>query len=240
MFQQDAWCWELRRNNHGKYSMRWNRIMRFVSFETFVKLLIGLFEVFQWLFRQKSVSPLESKSRNYCESNKKSMEIDTVQWRGNSYNLWDPWSQLFWSWRTEWNVCKSSVSWSISYVSRLCSKHKSHGWSNNSQVNCSYNEAVEERRSHKSQLCLHFTGFNHSFPTWLHYMTRNCKSSPQGTLKRRQHLHEAKFFWCICERCKSSDELSTHASTLLCPNVSRCENGFILSSNPLDESAEWR
>ncbi|CRL02851.1 CLUMA_CG015740, isoform A, partial [Clunio marinus] len=59
----------------------------------------------------------------------------------------------------------------------------------------------------------------------------------QGTLKRRQHLNEAKFFWCICERCKSSDELSTHASTLLCP---KCTYGFILSSNPLDENAEWR
>lgn len=59
----------------------------------------------------------------------------------------------------------------------------------------------------------------------------------QGTLKRRQHLNEAKFFWCICQRCKSSDELSTHASTLLCP---KCTHGYIVSVNPLDESAEWR
>lgn len=59
----------------------------------------------------------------------------------------------------------------------------------------------------------------------------------QGTLKRRQHLHEAKFFYCSCARCKSPDELSTHASTLICP---KCSYGFILSVNPLDENAEWR
>ncbi|XP_070492429.1 SET domain-containing protein SmydA-8-like [Chironomus tepperi] len=59
----------------------------------------------------------------------------------------------------------------------------------------------------------------------------------QGTLKRRSHLHEAKFFWCTCERCKSNDELQTHASTLLCP---KCTNGFVLSTDPLNENAEWR
>ena len=72
-----------------------------------------------------------------------------------------------------------------------------------------------------------------SFQPWYLLQTLN----QQGTLKRRQHLNEAKFFWCICERCKSKDELSTHASTLLCP---KCAYGFILSSNPLDENAEWR
>lgn len=59
----------------------------------------------------------------------------------------------------------------------------------------------------------------------------------QGTLKRRHHLHEAKFFWCTCERCKSNDELGTHASTLLCP---KCTYGYILSTDTLNESAEWR
>lgn len=24
----------------------------------------------------------------------------------------------------------------------------------------------------------------------------------KGTLKRRDHLNESKFFWCTCERCK--------------------------------------
>jgi hypothetical protein len=59
----------------------------------------------------------------------------------------------------------------------------------------------------------------------------------QGTLKRRQHLSEAKFFWCSCERCKSFDELSTNASTILC---SKCSKGRVLPTNPLDQASEWK
>ncbi|KAG5676267.1 hypothetical protein PVAND_006115 [Polypedilum vanderplanki] len=59
----------------------------------------------------------------------------------------------------------------------------------------------------------------------------------QGTLKRRQHLHDSKFFWCTCERCKTSDELGSHASSLICP---KCTHGLILSTSPLNENAEWR
>lgn len=38
----------------------------------------------------------------------------------------------------------------------------------------------------------------------------------QGTLKRREHLHDCKFFWCCCDRCKDPKELGTNCSTLLC------------------------
>lgn len=162
------------------------------------------------------------------------MELFSVQWGRNSYNLWDLGSKLLWSWRT----CESLVSWSVPDVSWLCSKHKSHGWSNNSRANSSHNEVIEKRRSHNSLVCLHSAGFLIIFFSFsMLLVTLDCKSSPQGTLKRRQHLNEAKFFWCNCERCKTSDELSTHCSTLLCP---KCPHGFILSVNPLDENAEWR
>lgn len=161
------------------------------------------------------------------------MELFTVQWGRNSYDLWDFGSKLLWSRRT----CKGFISWGILDVPRLCSKHKSHGWSNNSRANSSLNEAVEKGRSHNSLVCLHSAGFLIIFSFSMLLMTVDCKSSPQGTLKRRQHLNEAKFFWCNCERCKSSNELSTHCSTLLCP---KCAHGFILSANPLDENADWR
>ncbi|KAL7024018.1 hypothetical protein ACKWTF_012873 [Chironomus riparius] len=59
----------------------------------------------------------------------------------------------------------------------------------------------------------------------------------QGTLKRRDHLHESKFFWCTCNRCKDPTELGTHASTLLCP---KCTNGFILSTDSLNQDADWK
>lgn len=59
----------------------------------------------------------------------------------------------------------------------------------------------------------------------------------QGTLKRREHLHDSKFFMCTCKRCKDPTELSTHASTLLCP---KCTNGFIMSTDPLNQDAFWK
>lgn len=61
--------------------------------------------------------------------------------------------------------------------------------------------------------------------------------SIKGTLKRRDHLNESKFFWCTCKRCKDPTELGTHASTLLCP---KCTNGFILSMDSLNQDADWK
>ncbi|XP_063709852.1 SET domain-containing protein SmydA-8-like [Culicoides brevitarsis] len=59
----------------------------------------------------------------------------------------------------------------------------------------------------------------------------------QGTLKRRQHLKDSKFFWCECRRCKDPTELGTFTSALQCPN---CNGGYILTTNPLDQDAPWK
>lgn len=52
------------------------------------------------------------------------------------------------------------------------------------------------------------------------------------TLLRREHLLESKFFNCMCPRCADPTELGTHLSTLKC---NKCDNGVILSTNPLGE-----
>lgn len=170
------------------------------------------------------------------------METWSMEFRGDTHDVRYPWSKLLRGRRSKRDICESAFSRSVSDVPRLRSKHKSHRWSNNSPANRSYDEGTEAWRSYKSELCLHPTGFNNFFSTYcfanrVQHDTQLWFFSPQGTLKRRQHLNEAKFFWCICERCKSPDELSTQASTLLCP---KCEHGFVLSTNPLNESADWR
>lgn len=58
----------------------------------------------------------------------------------------------------------------------------------------------------------------------------------QGTLKRRDHLREGKFFWCQCERCTDPTEFQTFTSALRCP---KCKDGIILSRDPLDQDAIW-
>ncbi|XP_053610478.1 SET domain-containing protein SmydA-8 [Plodia interpunctella] len=57
------------------------------------------------------------------------------------------------------------------------------------------------------------------------------------TLVRRQHLLESKFFSCACARCADPTELGTHLSTLKC---TKCDNGVILSTDPLDNEAVWK
>lgn len=59
----------------------------------------------------------------------------------------------------------------------------------------------------------------------------------QGTLKRRQHLKDSKFFWCQCTRCKDPTELGTYTSALRCP---KCNGGYILTTDPLDQDAPWK
>lgn len=59
----------------------------------------------------------------------------------------------------------------------------------------------------------------------------------QGTLKRREHLQEGKFFWCQCERCTDPTELGTYTSAIQCP---KCRGGLILSTDPLNQEADWR
>ncbi|XP_004931827.1 SET domain-containing protein SmydA-8 [Bombyx mori] len=56
------------------------------------------------------------------------------------------------------------------------------------------------------------------------------------TLVRREFLVESKFFYCDCHRCADPTELNTHLSTLKC---SKCDDGVILPTNPLENEAMW-
>ncbi|CAK1587126.1 unnamed protein product [Parnassius mnemosyne] len=56
------------------------------------------------------------------------------------------------------------------------------------------------------------------------------------TIVRREYLLDSKFFHCDCPRCADPTELGTHLSTLKC---NKCDNGIILSTNPLDNDAQW-
>lgn len=60
----------------------------------------------------------------------------------------------------------------------------------------------------------------------------------QGTLKRREHLHEGKFFWCSCDRCRDQTEYGTYTSALRCPKCNN--NGLILPIEPLNQNASWQ
>lgn len=59
----------------------------------------------------------------------------------------------------------------------------------------------------------------------------------QGTLKRREHLQEGKFFWCSCDRCRDPTEYGTNTSALRCP---KCQSGDILPIEPLKQEASWQ
>ncbi|CRK99828.1 CLUMA_CG013136, isoform A [Clunio marinus] len=61
-----------------------------------------------------------------------------------------------------------------------------------------------------------------------------------STQLRQQHLKDAKYFTCSCERCKDPTELGTHFSTLRClgSDESPC-NGYQLPTNPISPNAEW-
>ncbi|KAK3926931.1 SET domain-containing protein SmydA-8, isoform A [Frankliniella fusca] len=59
----------------------------------------------------------------------------------------------------------------------------------------------------------------------------------QGTLKRREHLKESKFFDCCCPRCSDPTELGTMCSALVCP---RCGRASVLPTDPLQADAPWR
>lgn len=58
----------------------------------------------------------------------------------------------------------------------------------------------------------------------------------QGTLKRRDHLKESKFFDCTCARCSDATELGTYAGALKCP---QCDTGVVISTAPLNRDADW-
>lgn len=58
-----------------------------------------------------------------------------------------------------------------------------------------------------------------------------------GTSTRQAALKSSKYFTCRCPRCLDPTELGTHFSSLKCQ---KCDNGLIISSDPLDDEAEWK
>lgn len=56
------------------------------------------------------------------------------------------------------------------------------------------------------------------------------------TLVRREFLKENKYLDCKCKRCIDKTELNTHLGTLKC---NRCDNGVILSTDPLSNTCDW-
>ncbi|KAL1115817.1 hypothetical protein AAG570_006107 [Ranatra chinensis] len=61
-------------------------------------------------------------------------------------------------------------------------------------------------------------------------------STLQGTVQRRRHLRESKFFECRCRRCSDPRELGTMLSALRCAN---CRVGDLLPLKPLEDSSPW-
>ncbi|XP_041982387.1 SET domain-containing protein SmydA-8 [Aricia agestis] len=61
-----------------------------------------------------------------------------------------------------------------------------------------------------------------------------------GTLARRQHLKDTKYFSCKCERCSDPTELGTYLSAMRCIGD---ENGpcagIHLPEDPLDDETDW-
>ncbi|KAE8741891.1 hypothetical protein FOCC_FOCC012543, partial [Frankliniella occidentalis] len=70
-----------------------------------------------------------------------------------------------------------------------------------------------------------------------HAITLSYAYTIQGTLKRREHLKESKFFDCCCSRCSDPTELGSMCSALVCP---RCGRPSVLPTDPLQADAPWR
>ncbi|KAI9551770.1 hypothetical protein GHT06_022106 [Daphnia sinensis] len=59
-----------------------------------------------------------------------------------------------------------------------------------------------------------------------------------GTLRRRAHLKETKFFDCCCPRCSDPTELGSHLSSLACP---RCSGrNYTVPEDPLNPESYWK
>ncbi|KAF7283536.1 hypothetical protein GWI33_000340 [Rhynchophorus ferrugineus] len=71
-----------------------------------------------------------------------------------------------------------------------------------------------------------------------------CYTDPLwGTVNRRHHLYESKFFWCSCKRCSDVTELGTYFSAMRCQS-SEC-NGYLLPptfliNNSNEKPPNWR
>ena len=58
-----------------------------------------------------------------------------------------------------------------------------------------------------------------------------------GTMYRQRHLHDSKYFKCMCTRCQDPTELGSHFSTILCQ---KCPSGLVTSSKSTDICADWK
>ncbi|KAL1497859.1 hypothetical protein ABEB36_008743 [Hypothenemus hampei] len=62
-----------------------------------------------------------------------------------------------------------------------------------------------------------------------------CYTDPLwGTMDRRRHLYETKFFWCSCKRCSDSTEFFTYFNAVRCQS-SDC-SGYLLPPTFLEQS----
>lgn len=61
-----------------------------------------------------------------------------------------------------------------------------------------------------------------------------------GTLARRQHLKDTKYFACKCPRCSDPTEMGTYLSAMKClgDGSTPCD-GIHLPQNPLDDETDW-
>ncbi|XP_072395560.1 SET domain-containing protein SmydA-8-like [Diabrotica undecimpunctata] len=59
----------------------------------------------------------------------------------------------------------------------------------------------------------------------------------QGSLDRREHLREGKYFECSCKRCLDPTELDTNISSIKCH---LCPEGFVKAVKPSDPKSEWK
>lgn len=59
-----------------------------------------------------------------------------------------------------------------------------------------------------------------------------------STPARRCQIYKTKHFWCKCERCKDSTEMSTKLSALKC--LEKTCTGVVLQVAPLDPNTDWR
>ena len=56
-----------------------------------------------------------------------------------------------------------------------------------------------------------------------------------GTLYRRRHLLDSKYFQCTCLRCSDPTELGSQFSTILCQ---QCKKGYVTSIDSLNETVK--
>ncbi|CAG9857895.1 unnamed protein product [Phyllotreta striolata] len=89
-----------------------------------------------------------------------------------------------------------------------------------------------------------FLSVNDDFVLTVKASTNIAKNSPiffnysnvlHGTLDRKRHLKEGKYFDCCCERCSDPSELGTDISSLKCH---KC-NGTVRSTAPNRPGSDW-